>query len=947
MQPLHLENPISENNKNKIHNHIHNEHNKNQEKHKDLFLIQNKIIFKKYHPIKQIGRGTFSTVYLAIIVNTNKYVAIKAEKKSQNSVELLKAEAFLLYSLRGFGIPEVISYGKTKYHNILVMPLLGKSLLDMFILRPSPININDICISSLQILDRIEWVHANNIVYRDIKPENFLFGKSDNDVLYLIDFGLCRKYRSSKTGQHIPPKNLGKFTGTSRYASVYAMAGNEQSRRDDIESIGYMIIYFMKKKLPWQGIRGNSYKECYHKLFLMKKHMDLEILCRGLPKEVLEYMKYAKNLKFEQEPNYKYLKNLFQIILSKNKINLDNYILSWCRNDNNHTLKKDHSTVINNNQINNNQNNKTQRLKRKTSPPNKIYKKIKESLDDKNKSHNYSINNLQNYNLNSIMNKNEINSEISDIMKVLMSKNLQIANNSNQNQSAGVNLNLTRINSEKNVYSDNFFIQGMNNKLNGYNPQYYKIGQMMSFNQQITDRNKINSGKKYNNNNQYSNCVNNNMNNTKTIKKIISIIPMRQINGNIQNNNIFNNSNNSNANNSNRYNKITQIKITEIKKENNNNCNKNNSKENIIYNTYNTYNTYNSYNNINNINSPMNNNSYLNSIYKREPSQIINYQNYNHIKKNNIQNNTLLNYIKAESFVEEKNNNNKTVLIKNNNSNNMLKKNYSSIEIKNMPNSITEHFNYNNYKNPKQINSYNNINSIKKSNTSLNKNRIVSITPVINSKKTLDKNNNNKIQHYNSYVIKDINSYNYSNYNNYQKYSNNNHGKNNFLKITKHSNNKIVQSIDNKKNIINENRSMNITKNYNNRINSNFTSINDTKSNQHNKTLDNNSYYINNNKYPITKNKKGSYYININRQESNHNQNQKNSTQVLNNKRKNKLIFDSKIEQALPNHSIKIIKTSSKTKNKENNSNEINANNGNKNRINKYKILRNRNAQNH
>ena len=565
MQPLHLENPISENNKNKIHNYIHNEHNKIQEKPKDLFLIQNKIIFKKYHPIKQIGRGTFSTVYLAIIVNTNKYVAIKAEKKSQNSVELLKAEAFLLYSLRGFGIPEVISYGKTKYHNILVMPLLGKSLLDMFILRPSPININDICISSLQILDRIEWVHANNIVYRDIKPENFLFGKSDNDVLYLIDFGLCRKYRSSKTGQHIPPKNLGKFTGTSRYASVYAMAGNEQSRRDDIESIGYMIIYFMKKKLPWQGIRGNSYKECYHKLFLMKKHMDLEILCRGLPKEVLEYMKYAKNLKFEQEPNYKYLKNLFQIILSKNKINLDNYILSWCRNDNNHTLKKDHSTVINNNQINNNQNNKTQRLQRKTSPPNKIYKKIKESLDDKNKSHNYSINNLQNYNLNSIMNKNEINSEISDIMKVLMSKNLQIANNSNQNQSAGVNLNLTRINSEKNVYSDNFFIQGMNNKLNGYNPQNYKIGQMMSFNQQITDRNKINSGKKYNNNNQYSNCVNNNMNNTKTIKKIISIIPMRQINGNIQNNNIFNNSNNSN--NSNRYNKITQIKITEIKKE--------------------------------------------------------------------------------------------------------------------------------------------------------------------------------------------------------------------------------------------------------------------------------------------------------------------------------------------------------------------------------------------
>ena len=234
---------------------------------KDIFILQNKLIFKKFRPIQQIGKGTFSSVYLALNTKTNTYVAIKAEKRDQKSIELLEDEAFLLYSLRGYGIPSVLSYGKTKTFNILVLPLLGKSLLDLFIIKNRNIHINDICLIAIQILERIQWIHSNNIVYRDIKPENFLFGKKDPEVLYLIDFGLCRKFKSSNTGKHIKPKNLGKFTGTSRYASVYAMAGNEQSRRDDIESIGYMIIFLMKKRLPWQGIKGNSYKECYHKLF--------------------------------------------------------------------------------------------------------------------------------------------------------------------------------------------------------------------------------------------------------------------------------------------------------------------------------------------------------------------------------------------------------------------------------------------------------------------------------------------------------------------------------------------------------------------------------------------------------------------------------------------------------------------------------------------------------
>ena len=313
-----MKNPINENEKNKDN---------------DYFISQNQILFKKYHLIKLIGIGTFSKVYSGLNLINNSYVAIKAEKRSYYGVQLLESEAFFLYSLRGYGIPEVLSYGKTKTHNVLVMPLLGKSLLEKFIIKNKTVNINDICSVAIQILDRIEWIHSNNIVYRDIKPENFLFGKKDSHVLYLIDFGLCKKFKSSKTGKHIEPRNIGKFTGTSRYASVNAISGNEQSRRDDIESIGYMIIFFMKKKLPWQNIKGESYKEYYHKLYLMKKNIKIEDLCNGLPREIAYYMKYSTALKFEQEPNYKYLKNLFKIILKRNDIIYEKYILSWYQTD--------------------------------------------------------------------------------------------------------------------------------------------------------------------------------------------------------------------------------------------------------------------------------------------------------------------------------------------------------------------------------------------------------------------------------------------------------------------------------------------------------------------------------------------------------------------------------------------------------------------------------------
>ena len=297
------------------------------------FINEFPIVFKKYKVIAKLGIVDFGELYLGKNISTNEQVFIKIAKKD-NLPCLLETEAIIMFTLRGKGIPKVISYGKVKNYLILITSLLGPNLNDIYNHNGKKFDIKDISMMAIQILERIEFIHSNYYIHRNIKPDIFYIGKEDRNLIYLTNFSLAKKYRSSRTGNHIKYSNTGKFTGTPRFASSYALKGLEQSRRDDLISLGYMLIYFMKKKLPWQLIKSQNKKEFCVKNYKMKIEIKPEILCYNLPNQILDYIKYVLNLRFEAEPDYNYLKSLFKSMLNPFYLYNENYLFSWIQLNN-------------------------------------------------------------------------------------------------------------------------------------------------------------------------------------------------------------------------------------------------------------------------------------------------------------------------------------------------------------------------------------------------------------------------------------------------------------------------------------------------------------------------------------------------------------------------------------------------------------------------------------
>lgn len=270
----------------------------------------------KYRLKKRIGAGSFGEIYSGENTVTKEEVAIKLETM-QTRPPQLQGEARVYKVLSGgSGIPDIKWYGTEGDYNCMVMELLGKSIEELFNLCHRKFTLKTVLMLADQMLTRIEYIHNKGYIHRDIKPDNFTVGLGRKCAqIYMIDFGLAKKYRDSRTRQHIPFREGKQLTGTARYASINTHIGIEQSRRDDLESIAYVLIYLLQGSLPWQGIKAENRKERYEKIMEKKMTTQLESLCEGIPLEFSTFLSEVKRLEFQEEPNYSFYRQMFRDLL--------------------------------------------------------------------------------------------------------------------------------------------------------------------------------------------------------------------------------------------------------------------------------------------------------------------------------------------------------------------------------------------------------------------------------------------------------------------------------------------------------------------------------------------------------------------------------------------------------------------------------------------------------
>ncbi|CAF3713441.1 unnamed protein product [Rotaria sordida] len=283
----------------------------------------------KYRLGRKIGSGSFGDIYLGTNIASNEEVAIKLECVRTKHPQLHIESKIYRMMQGGVGIPLIKWCGAEGDYNVLVMDLLGPSLEDLFNFCSRKFSLKTVLLLADQMVSRIDFIHSKNFIHRDIKPDNFLMGLGrKGNLVYIIDFGLAKKYRDARTHQHIPYRENKNLTGTARYASINTHLGIEQSRRDDMESLGYVLMYFNRGSLPWQGLKAATKRQKYERISEKKMSTPIEELCKGFPAEFTTYLSYCRSLRFDDKPDYSYLRQLFRNLFHRQGFTYD-YVFDW------------------------------------------------------------------------------------------------------------------------------------------------------------------------------------------------------------------------------------------------------------------------------------------------------------------------------------------------------------------------------------------------------------------------------------------------------------------------------------------------------------------------------------------------------------------------------------------------------------------------------------------
>ena len=250
--------------------------------------------------------GTHCVVYQAKEAAIRKRVCAKFEE--QESRLRTEARAYRILGTKP-GVPQCCWFGRHKKGHVLVTEWIGPSLEQLIVECSGHFSLGTVLHLADQLISRLELLHSRSLLHRNLEPRNCLV---HSRLVHLIDFALCKQYQDRSSQQHIPYAEGKTTVGHARFASVSAMLGIEQSSRDDLEALGYMLIYFLRGHLPWQGLQANNNRDKFQRVLERKMSVSLALLCHDCPHEFCEYLTYTRALRFEERPDYSYLRSLFR-----------------------------------------------------------------------------------------------------------------------------------------------------------------------------------------------------------------------------------------------------------------------------------------------------------------------------------------------------------------------------------------------------------------------------------------------------------------------------------------------------------------------------------------------------------------------------------------------------------------------------------------------------------